>query len=144
MMQFPRWRVDVTVGGDLVKTLYETATTPAAAIAKAKHKLRGAVSSAGAFKFKASKVEAGEPEHRHATKKSPAKKLQIGGTAIYVGTSLGPPVSIRTGDRVRIIRIIGTAARIIPATVPATSKKAMLTAFERGGVGVNTDFLIPE
>jgi hypothetical protein len=63
--------VDVTVGGDVVKTLYETATTSAAAIAKAKHKMRGAVSSAGAFKFKA--TETGEPEHQHATKKSAAQ-----------------------------------------------------------------------
>jgi len=71
MLQFPRWKVDVTVGGDVVKTLYETATTSAAAIAKAKHKMRGAVSSAGAFKFKA--TETGEPEHHHATKKSAAQ-----------------------------------------------------------------------
>ncbi len=71
MLQFPRWKVDVTVGGDVVKTFYETATTSAAAIAKAKHKMRGAVSSAGAFKFKA--TEAGEPERHHATKKSPAQ-----------------------------------------------------------------------
>lgn len=70
MLQFPRWRVDVTVGGNLVKTLYETATTAAAAIGKAKHKMRGAVSSAGAFKFKAARVET---ENAHATKKSPAQ-----------------------------------------------------------------------
>ena len=73
MLQFPRWRVDVTVGGDLVKTTYEAATTSKAAIAKAKHKLRGAVSSAGAFKFKATRVEAGEPEQKHATKKAAAQ-----------------------------------------------------------------------
>jgi hypothetical protein len=73
MLQFPRWRVDVTVGGDLVKTFYETATTSAAAIGKAKHKMRGAVSSAGAFKFKAAKAEAREPGRHHATKKSPAQ-----------------------------------------------------------------------
>ena len=73
MLQFPRWRVDVTVGGDLVKTFYETATTSAAAIAKAKHKMRGAVSNAGAFKFKAAK-DAGEAKSRHAAKKkSPAQ-----------------------------------------------------------------------
>lgn len=71
-------------------------------------------------------------------------KLRVGGTAIYVGSPAGPAGSIRTGDRVRVIRIIGTAARIIPASVPATSKKAMLAAFERGGVGVSTDFLIPD
>ena len=75
----------------------------------------------------------------HATMKVPAK-LRIGGTAIYVGSNAGP---IRTGDRVRVIRIIGTAARIIPATAAASSKKAMLAAFERGGIGVSTDFLIP-
>lgn len=55
MLQFPRWRVDVTVGGDLMNTFYETATTSKAAISKAKHKMRGAVSSAGAFKFKATR-----------------------------------------------------------------------------------------
>jgi hypothetical protein len=70
MLQFPRWKVDVTVGGNVVKTFYETATTSAAALAKAKHKMRGAVSSAGAFKFKATKAEAGESARRHATKKS--------------------------------------------------------------------------
>lgn len=74
MLQFPRWKVDVTVGNNLVKTTYETATTPAAAIAKAKHKLRGAVSSAGKFKFKATKVVAGDTERHYATKnKSPAQ-----------------------------------------------------------------------
>jgi hypothetical protein len=51
---------------------------------------------------------------------------------------------IRTGDRVRIVRIIGTAARIIPASAPATSKKAMLAAFARDGVGVDNSFLIPD
>jgi hypothetical protein len=73
MLQLPRWRVDVTVGNDLVKTTYETATTSKAAIAKAKHKLRGAVSSAGRFKFNATKVKANEPARRHATKKSSAQ-----------------------------------------------------------------------
>lgn len=72
MLQFPRWKVDVTVGGDVVKTFYETATTSAAAVAKAKHKMRGAVSSAGAFKFKATKADAGAARH-HATKKSRAQ-----------------------------------------------------------------------
>lgn len=71
MLQFPRWKVDVIVGGEVVKTFHETATTSAAAIAKAKHKMRGAVSSAGAFKFKA--TEAGEPERHHATKKKLAE-----------------------------------------------------------------------
>lgn len=75
MLQFPRWRVDVTVGGDLVKTFYETATTSAAAIAKAKHKMRGAVSSAGAFRFKATKAE-GESKSQHATKKKSPSQLQ--------------------------------------------------------------------
>lgn len=77
MLQFPRWRVDVTVGGDLVKTFYETATTSAAAIGKAKHKMRGAVSSAGAFKFKATKVEAGKPERHHATKAAPKSQREM-------------------------------------------------------------------
>jgi len=70
-MQFPRWTVDVTVGGNIVKTFHETATTSAAAIAKAKHKMRGAVSNAGAFKFKATQGD--KPERHHATKKSPAQ-----------------------------------------------------------------------
>ena len=78
----------------------------------------------------------------HSTlKKAPTKKLRVGGTAIFVGSNAGP---IRTGDQVRIIRIIGTAARIIPASATATSKQAMRAAFERGGIGVNTDFLIPD
>jgi ribosomal protein S21 len=64
MPQFPRWKVDVTVGGEIVRTFYETATTAAAAIAKAKRKLRGAVSSAGAFKFSATMAGT-----THATKK---------------------------------------------------------------------------
>ena len=77
----------------------------------------------------------------HATMKTPTKKLRVGGTAIYVGSNAG---SIHTGARVRIIGIIGTAARIIPAAAAATSKKAMRAAFEQGGIGVNTDFLIPD
>lgn len=68
MLKFSRWRVDVTVDGDLVKTFYETATTSKAAIDKAKHKLRGAVSNAGAFEFKSTRVEEGR-EH-HAAKKT--------------------------------------------------------------------------
>ena len=74
MLQFPRWRVDVTVGGDVVKTFYETATTSTAAIAKAKHKMRGAVSSAGTFRFKAMKAD--EPSGHHATKKKSPAQLQ--------------------------------------------------------------------
>ena len=77
MLEFPRWKVDVTVGGDVVKTFHETATTSAAAIAKAKHKMRGAVSSAGAFKFKATKVEAGKPERHHATKAAPKSQREM-------------------------------------------------------------------
>jgi hypothetical protein len=69
MLQFPRWQVDVTVGDRLVKTFNETATTAAAAIGKAKHKMRGAVSNAGAFKFSAKRAEAAG----HATKKTPAQ-----------------------------------------------------------------------
>lgn len=65
MLEFPRWKVDVTVDGDVVKTFYEIATTAAAAIAKAKYKMRGAVSSAGAFRFKASRADAAT---HHATK----------------------------------------------------------------------------
>lgn len=71
MLKFPQWRVDVTVDGNIVKTFYETATTAAAAIGKAKHKMRGAVSSAEAFRFKAARED--EPASRHATKKTPAQ-----------------------------------------------------------------------
>lgn len=70
------------------------------------------------------------------------KKLQVGGIAVYVGSPVGPSGSIRVGDRVRVIRIIGTAARIIPANAAATSKKAMREAFASDGVGVNVDFLV--
>ena len=52
-MKFPYWKVLVTVEGSIVATRYEVGSTSTAAIAKAKHKLRGASSSAGAFKFKA-------------------------------------------------------------------------------------------
>ena len=75
MPQYPRWRVDVTVGNDLVKTTYEIATTAKSAIGKAKQKLRGAVSSVGRVKFKAAKVEAGASEHHHATKKKSSAQL---------------------------------------------------------------------
>jgi hypothetical protein len=66
MLKFPRWRVDVSVGGDVVRTTYETATTKEAAIGKAKRQMRGAVSSAGAFKFRATRVDGD-----HARKKQP-------------------------------------------------------------------------
>lgn len=70
MLQFPRWKVDVKVGDKLVRTTHEIATTAKAAIAKAKHKLRGAVSSAGAFRFSAKR----DDQPGHATKKkSPAQ-----------------------------------------------------------------------
>ena len=82
MLQFPRWKVDVTVGHDLVKTLYETATTSKAAIAKAKHKLRGAVSSAGAFKFKATKVD--EKDHARA-KRNYQYRAVVAGTGLLIG-----------------------------------------------------------
>src|SRR5271154_696320 len=81
MLQFPRWKVDVTVGRDLVKTLYETATTSKAAIAKAKHKLRGAGASAGAFKFKAAKVDAKD----HATKRNYQYRAIVTGTGLLIG-----------------------------------------------------------
>lgn len=73
MLRFPRWRVDVKVDGNLVKTFHETATTGEAAINKAKHKMRGAVSSAGTFKFTAKKVD-DDAGRQHATRrKSPAQ-----------------------------------------------------------------------
>jgi len=78
MLQVPRWRVDVTVGGAPVKTYYEAATTSAAAIAKAKYKLRGAVSSAGAFKFSAKRADADAPTH--ATKYSEKASEKVGRT----------------------------------------------------------------
>ena len=83
MLQFPRWKVDVTVGGDLVKTVYETATTSKAAIGKAKHKLRGAVSSAGAFKFKATKVDAARAYAR--AKRNYQYRAIVAGTGLLIG-----------------------------------------------------------
>jgi hypothetical protein len=68
-MTFPKWRVTVTVNGDVVKTFEETATTGKAAIAKVTHKMRGAVSNAGAFKFHAAKLGT----ESHARKKSSAQ-----------------------------------------------------------------------
>ena len=79
MLQFPRWRVDVTVGGDLLRTFYETATTAKAAIGKAKHKMRGAVSNAGAFKFTAKKDATGTSTS-HATKYSEKASEKVGRT----------------------------------------------------------------
>ena len=70
MLQFPRWRVEVTVDGDVVKTFQEVATTAKAAIGKAKHKMRGAVSNVGPFKFKATRANGD-----HATK-SPRKQAK--------------------------------------------------------------------
>jgi hypothetical protein len=74
MLQFPRWRVDVVVDGDVVKTFHETATTSKAAIDKAKHKMRGAVSNAGPFKFKAVRTDAGTA---HATKAPPKSQRDM-------------------------------------------------------------------
>lgn len=109
MLQFPRWRVDVTVEGvpeeTFHKTFYETATTSKAAVAKAKHKMRGAVSSAGAFKFKASKVD--EPSGHATKKKQKEKRLHFAGydfTSGPEGTVVHRPTSTRSefqpGDRV--------------------------------------------
>lgn len=57
MLQFPRWKVDVTVGGDLVKTFHEVAPTAASAIGKAKYKMRGGRGfTIGDFKYKAKKT----------------------------------------------------------------------------------------
>jgi len=74
-MEFPRWKVDVTVNGDVVRTYYETATTKEAAIAKAKHKLRGSVSSAGAFKFTAKRD--GESHATRVTAPSQFSQLHV-------------------------------------------------------------------
>lgn len=71
-------------------------------------------------------------------------QLRVGGTATYVGSPAGPGGAIKRGDRVRVVRIIGSAVRVIPASIPATSKRAMLDAFTRGGVGVSDAFLIPD
>lgn len=73
-----------------------------------------------------------------------ANALRVGGTAVYVGSDAGPGGIIKRGDRVRVVRIIGTAARVVPAGLPATSKKAMRRAFAEHGVGVSDAFLIPE
>jgi hypothetical protein len=64
-MEFPRWKVDVSVGGEVLNTYYETATTKEAAIAKVKRKYRGAVSNVGAFKFTAHRDDG---SNAHATK----------------------------------------------------------------------------
>jgi hypothetical protein len=57
MLQFPLWKVDVMVGGDLVKTFQEVAPTAASAISKAKHKMRGGRGfTIGDFKYKAKKT----------------------------------------------------------------------------------------
>lgn len=73
-----------------------------------------------------------------------AKSLRVGGTAVYIGSNAGPGGMIKRGDRVRVVRLIGTAARVVPAGLPATSKKAMRQAFADQGVGVSDAFLIPE
>ncbi len=73
-----------------------------------------------------------------------ASQLRVGGTATYVGSNVGPGGAIKHGDRVRIVRIIGSAARIVPARLPATSKQAMRSAFLESGVGVSDAFLIPD
>ena len=75
MLQFPRWRVEVTVDGDVVKTFQEVATTAKAAIGKAKHKMRGAISNVGPFKFKA--VRADASTRSHATKASPKSQRDM-------------------------------------------------------------------
>ncbi|HSX22282.1 MAG TPA: hypothetical protein VLE97_05855 [Gaiellaceae bacterium] len=74
MLRFPRWRVEVKVDGNVVKTFQETATTGEAAINKAKHKMRGAVSSADAFRFTAKKLPDDEgAQHATRRRKSPAQ-----------------------------------------------------------------------
>ena len=77
MLQFPRWRVEVTVDGDVVKTFQEAATTAKAAIGKAKHKMRGAVSNVGPFKFKAVRADAGASTRQHATKAAPKSQRDM-------------------------------------------------------------------
>jgi hypothetical protein len=69
-MEFPRWQVDVTVNDEVVRSFHETATTSKAAVAKAKRKMRGAVSNAGAFKFTAKREGSA-----HATKTPTAEQL---------------------------------------------------------------------
>ncbi len=71
------------------------------------------------------------------------KKLKVGGIAVYVGSPVGPNGSIRGGDRVRVVRIIGSAVRIIPASAPVPTKLAMRDAFAELGVGVDSAFLVP-
>jgi hypothetical protein len=117
MLRFPRWRVDVRVDGNLVKTFHETATTGEAAINKAKHKMRGAVSSAGAFRFTAKKVDDDDEGRQHAThrRKSSAQldreiaeALHGGGHASVGGSrSFLAPGVIRPGDRVTIVDRFG-------------------------------------
>lgn len=53
-----RWAVTVSVGGTVVRAYSVVATSRDAAIGKARRKLRGAVSSAGAFVYDATEVGA--------------------------------------------------------------------------------------
>ena len=55
-MNITRWQVTCSVNNEDVKSSVEVATTGKAAIAKLKRKMRGAVSSAGAFKFRAERL----------------------------------------------------------------------------------------
>lgn len=69
------------------------------------------------------------------------RSLRVGGTAIYVGSNVGPGGAIRSGDRVRIVRIIGTAVRVVPLHAINFRHPR---AFAEHGVGVNDAFLIPD
>lgn len=69
-------------------------------------------------------------------------KLQVGRVYQYIGSPVGPG-PIKAGDKVRVVRVIGSAVRIIPSFIKIRRKADMDAAFSTAGVGVNEDFLIP-
>ena len=75
MLQFPRWKVDLIGDGKVVRTTYETATTSAAAIAKAKRNLGSGFVTNMRIRFKATRAD-DESSRKHATKKTPPAQLQ--------------------------------------------------------------------
>jgi hypothetical protein len=114
MLQVQSWKVDVTVGGNLVKTFHESATTSKSAVAKAKYKMRGAVSSVGAFKYKATKTFGSSPVH-HTAKKSPKfqeQRAEIGDALAAYGAHLTEDDHIAMGSKVMSVRAIVKGGRL--------------------------------
>lgn len=71
-----------------------------------------------------------------------ASALKVGGVYLYVGSPVGPG-PIKAGDKVRVVRVIGSAVRIIPSFIKIKRRADMDAAFLTSGVGVNEDFLVP-